>query len=79
MTEAAEVFQVAIDAEFILWLAGMSFAIIGFLLVVLARMIVGGINKTISNCHESLSARHDDHGRRIGALEDVVYSRQGGG
>lgn len=74
----ADIVQVAIDAELVLWVAASSFAVICFLLIALAKAIVSGMNKTISNIHSDLSGKLREHQRRINILEKVVYRREGG-
>lgn len=71
----SDVVQVAIDAKFVLYVAGGAFTIIAALLVILAKVIVGGINKTITNCHNALSQKHEEFERRVTNLESVVFRR----
>ena len=83
---AGDVVQLSIDAKTVMAVSGISFSIIGFLLVILAKVIVSGINKTITNCHDSLSTehehlgeKHENHETRISNIEKAVFKPIGGG
>ncbi len=67
-----------IDAKFVLWVAAMSFTIIGILLVTLAKLVISGINTAITNCHDKLDQQVTNHETRIQNIEHAVFKPVGG-
>ena len=79
-----DVILITINAKFVLVTAGALFSIISFLIVLLGKLVISGINNTITSCHGSLDANakhnqemndrvHSNYETRIGHLESAVF------
>lgn len=64
---------IEVDPEVVLAVAGVAFTVVGILLVVLAKVIVNGINKSITDCGDHLKEKHENHETRIDNLEKAVF------
>lgn len=82
---SGEVMQIVVDPEMALKTAGGIFVFCCFLIVLLFKVVLNGLNKTITNCHESLVTEHDhlgekhkNHENRISNIEKAVFKPIGG-
>lgn len=75
---------ITINAKFVLVTAGALFSIISFLIVLLGKLVINGINNTITSCHGTLDANakhsqemndrvHANFETRMGHLESAVF------
>jgi hypothetical protein len=84
------IIQLTIDIKTVLAVSGGLFAIISFLIVLLGKLVINGINNTITSCHGTLESTaahnqkmndvlHDNHERRIVHLESATFKASNNG
>ena len=76
---AGEAVQIVIDSEMSWKIAAALFTFCSFLIVLLFRVVLNGLNKTITNCHTNLAEKHDNHETRITNIEKAFFKPIGGG
>lgn len=72
---SGEVVQIVIDNKFVVYVAGSLFLFSCFLVTLMFKMALNGLNKTIKNSHHTMATETTDLKRRVHDLEDVVYRR----
>ena len=82
---SGEAVQIVVDPAMSLKIAGGIFVFCCFLIVLLFKVVLGGLNKTILNCHSELAKehdhlgeKHDNHETRISNIEKAVFRPIGG-
>lgn len=75
-----EIVEIVVDPVMIIKVSAAILGLCAFLIILLFRVTLSGLNKTITTCHQGLSKdnehileKHENHEKRITNIEHAVF------